>query len=284
MRMPIQTRLIVVTLVLIVVSVSAPALHAEKTDDRQPAVLLDGREKSFLINGYSTSYAWPTMLQDMLDEHTDGRRVYHVLNAVVGGSPVETWIAEPGTRGYERTMKPMIRDFFGQQARLRGDAPEPTIALCQQSLQLTGDQRGPVKSADDSTGIKKGADALEKLARRLRDRGIERVYIAMHIYKKPVEPEVGNERFALKTLLDRGHEFIFEGPDVWSRTIGEFPEAYADDELHPNEHGMKIMAEAWYRTIAGDQAKEQIIKRMHERDYDVQQMMREYIQWRREGS
>jgi len=282
--MPIQTRLIVVTLVLIVVSVSAPALHAEKTDDRQPAVLLDGREKSFLINGYSTSYAWPTMLQDMLDEHTDGRRVYHVLNAVVGGSPVETWIAEPGTRGYERTMKPMIRDFFGQQARLRGDAPEPTIALCQQSLQLTGDQRGPVKSADDSTGIKKGADALEKLARRLRDRGIERVYIAMHIYKKPVEPEVGNERFALKTLLDRGHEFIFEGPDVWSRTIGEFPEAYADDELHPNEHGMKIMAEAWYRTIAGDQAKEQIIKRMHERDYDVQQMMREYIQWRREGS
>ncbi len=51
--------------------------------------LLDGDEKSFVIVGYSTSYAWPAMLQDMLDEHAGGRRIYHVLNAVVGGSPVE---------------------------------------------------------------------------------------------------------------------------------------------------------------------------------------------------
>ena len=29
--------------------------------------MLDGREKSFLIVGYSTSYAWPDMLQSMLD-------------------------------------------------------------------------------------------------------------------------------------------------------------------------------------------------------------------------
>ena len=50
--------------------------------------LLDGQEKSFIIIGYSTSYAWPDMLQEMLDKHSNGSRTYHVLNAVIGGSPV----------------------------------------------------------------------------------------------------------------------------------------------------------------------------------------------------
>lgn len=43
---------------------------------------LDGAEKTLLINGYSTSYAWPAMLQDMLDEHSGGSRVYHVASAL----------------------------------------------------------------------------------------------------------------------------------------------------------------------------------------------------------
>ncbi len=44
--------------------------------------------------------------------------------------------------------------------------------------------------------------------------GLEQVVIAMHIYKKPVEPEVGNERIALARLLKRGHDFISAGPDL----------------------------------------------------------------------
>ena len=250
-------------------------------DATQSPRWLDGREKSFLINGYSTSYAWPNMLQDMLDEHTDNKRIYHVLNSVIGGSPVETWIDEPGSDYFERTVTPMLRDFFGDNPRLRNDAPPPTIALCQQSLQFTFDRRGPVKDIQDVQGIKIGADAIEKLAIRLHDFGIEHVIIGMHIYKKPVEPEVGNERFALKALLQRGHDFIHEGPDTWSLTIGCFPECFDDDELHPNELGMKIMAEAWYRTLAGVDAKQEVIDRMQARAYDVNTMMREYINWRR---
>ena len=30
--------------------------------------VLDGREKSIVVVGYSTSYAWPDILQEMLDE------------------------------------------------------------------------------------------------------------------------------------------------------------------------------------------------------------------------
>jgi len=242
---------------------------------------LDGREKTILVNGYSTSYAWPAMLQDMLDEHAGGRRVYHVANSVIGGAPVETWIAEPGSRDHERTVVAMERDFTGPTPRLLGDAPTPTIAICQQSLQLTGDQRGPVKTEYDMAGAELGADAMEELALLLRDHGIERVYIATHIYKEPVEPEVGNERIALRRLLARGHGFILAGPDVWAPTRDSFPESFEEDRLHPNEMGMKIMAEGWYRTLAGGDAKEAVIERMWARDYDVDQMMRSYLAWRR---
>lgn len=243
--------------------------------------LLDGREKSFVVVGYSTSYAWPDMLQDMLDRHADGHRTYHVLNAVVGGSPVERWIAEPGTETYRSTLGAMVRDYFGPKARLRGDAPEPTIALCQQSLQFTRTRRGPIPSADDAEGIRIGADALEELAVRLHDLGIKRVYFGMHIYKQPVEPEVGNERLALAALLKRGHPFVFAGPDVWTPTHLDHPAAFTDDGIHPNERGMKIMAEQWYRTIAGDDARASVIDALHAKRYDVDAMMRTYIRKRR---
>ena len=175
----------------------------------------------------------------------------------------------------------MVRDYFGSDARLRGTVPEPTIALCQQSLQLTGARLGPVNSVDDAEGIRIGADALEKLATALHRKGIEKVYVAMHIYKQGYEPQVGNERFALKALLQRGHDFVFEGPDVWSMTIAEHPRAFAEDGLHPNARGMKLMAEGWYRTVAGGDARQDIIDRMHDRDYDVEQMMEDYLASRR---
>lgn len=243
--------------------------------------LLDGGEKSFVVVGYSTSYAWPEMLQDMLDEHAGGKRIYHVLNAVVGGSPVEPWIADPGTEEYEATIGAMLRDYFGPDAGLRGDAPEPTIALCQQSLQFTRTRRGPIASADDVEGIRIGASAIEKLAVRLHQHGIERVYLAMHIYKKPVEPEVGNERIALAALLDRKNDFVFEGPDVWTATRREYPNAFTQDGIHPNEQGMKIMAEGWYRSIAGPAARRAIIDSLYARDYDIDTMMRQYVRRRR---
>jgi len=243
--------------------------------------VLDGEPRSFLVVGYSTSYAWPQMLQEMLDRHTGGERVYHVLNAVVGGSPVEYWNALPGTERYERVFGAMVRDFLGDEPRLRGGAPAPTVALCQQSLQFTRTRRGPIARVDDHEGLRIGTDALEKLAFRLRDVGLERVYYGMHIYKEPVEPEVGNERFALAALLERGHPFVFEGPDVWSLTIQEHPEAFEEDGVHPNERGMKLMAEAWYRTLSGKDAKEEVITALHETTYDIDTMMRAYLAWRR---
>lgn len=267
------------------VSAGWAALPEQSVIDRREPVL-DGVAKSFVVVGYSTSFVWPTMLQAMLDQHTGGTRIYHVSNAVIGGSPVGRWIAAPGTDDFEQTYGAMRRDFFGPSANLREDRPQPTVAIVQQSLQRTPTREtrlGPVTSATDEAGIEIGANALEKLAEQLRGDGVERVYIAMHIYKKGYEPEVGNERFALARLLDRGHDFIFAGPDVWSPTIGEHPAAFTDDGLHPNERGAKIMAEGWYRALAGPDARQEIIDALHARAYDLEEITRDYLAWRRTG-
>ncbi len=263
---------------------TASAIETPAASPVAATPLLDGTEKSIVLVGYSTSYAWPVMLQEMLDEHAGGQHIYHLLNAVIGGSPVGRWIAAPDSEDYKATYGVMLEDFFGPDARLRGAAPAPTVAMLQQSLQRTPTPEtrlGPVHTVDDKHGVKIGADALEKLAMQLRADGIGDIYIAMHIYKEGYEPEVGNERFALDALLRRGHDFIFEGPDVWSLSIREHPEAFTEDRLHPNERGGKIMAAAWYRALAGDQAREEIIGAMNARSYDIDAMMNEYLEWRR---
>ena len=260
------------------------AFHPETEiiTSRDVVTLLDGEKKSFVVVGYSTSYAWPDMLQQMLDEHAGGERTYHILNAVVGGAAVELWIGGQGQERKDRTIGAMVRDYVGDDARLRSDAPEPMIALCQQSLQFTRSQRGPIASADDEAGIRIGADAFEALAYSLYELGIDRVYIGTHIYKKPIEPEVGNERLALAELLRRRHPFIFAGPDVWTPTRDSFSRAFAEDGVHPSEHGMKMMAEGWYRAIAGPEVKQEIIDRMYAKQYDIDTMMRAYLDSRRE--
>lgn len=282
---PLSKLAVAGSLVWLLVACADPGSNAPQSTNAPdvPPTVLDGQEKSIVLIGYSTSYAWPDMLQEMLDEHQGGRRV-HILNAVIGGSPVGRWISASDTEDYRATYGLMVRDFFGPDARLRGDAPAPTIAMLQQSLQRTPtpDTRlGPVTSADDAEGIQIGADALETLVDQLRADGLEHVFIAMHIYKEGFEPEVGNERLALDALLRRGRTYIHQGPDVWSSTIREHPGAFTEDRLHPNERGGKILAEAWYRALAGDAARQDIIDAMHVRSYDVNAMMNAYLAWRR---
>lgn len=84
----------------------------------------------------------------------------------------------------------MLQDFCGPDARMRGNAPEPTVAVLQQSLQRT-------------------------------------------------------------------------------------------PTPHPNEPGSKIMAEAWYRALAGDDARQEIVDRLYGTVYDVDRMMDDHLTWRR---
>ena len=214
------------------------------------AAVLDGVEKAFVICGYSTSAQWPDMLQAKLDRLTDGERVYHIRNAWVPGSPVARWI-DIETDRPKRPYTDMLEEFFGESS----PTPQPTVALCQQSLQFL--QRpdgetpmaGPVSGPDDAVGRAFGADAFGALAEMLHLDGCSTVFIAAHIYKKPREPQIGSERHALADLLARDVPYLAAGPDVWEPTEAGYPDLFAEDLLHPNMLGAAVMAQLWFEAL-----------------------------------
>jgi len=204
--------------------------------------IFDGKPRTIVVNGYSTSFKWPAMLQAKLDEFTDGKRILTVKPATKGGTPIAGWMdietGEP-KKPWLDVLKPRIQE---------GD--EPVIVLAQQSLQWCFGQRTEgIRDANDTERIKRGGDILEKYVNLLKEDGAGVVFVAMHIYKHPMEPEIGNERLALAELLKRKIPNVYAGPDVWKPTKARYPEAFAADKLHPNDQGAEIMARKWFETL-----------------------------------
>ena len=75
-----------------------------------------------------------------------------------------------------------------------------------------------IQGPADADGIRAGADAMEKLVRRLRGDGVELVFVTTHIYKYTHEPQVEHEKYALAELLKRDLPYVWPGPDVWKPT------------------------------------------------------------------
>ena len=71
----------------------------------------------------------------------------------------------------------------------------------------------------------------------------------MHIYKKPMDPVIGNERLALTECVSRNIPHVHAGPDVWEPTSKQYPKAFAGDRVHPNSIGAEIMAQKWFETL-----------------------------------
>ena len=124
------------------------------------------------------------------------------------------------------------------------------ILLAQQSLQgVFGNRREGIRDADDQKRIRQGADALEKYVRLLKKDGADLVFVAMHIYKHPMEPQIGNERYALDELMRRNIPGVKRGPDVWTPTKKLYPKAFARDLVHPNALGSELMAQKWFEAL-----------------------------------
>ncbi len=202
-------------------------------------------------------------MQTLLDHHAGKPDVYHVLNAAAGGSPVVMWLK--GHKNYGRTYARMMKNYVSENAEKLEGRPPPTVAFCQQFLQgAFGDRRVGIEGPEDNDRIRLGADTFFRLAEQFREDGMRIVYIAAHIYKKPMEPEIGNERLALRALLDCGHDYIRSGPDVWEPMRDAFPSGFsAVDKVHLCVSGARIMAELWYLAIASTVARDEVIRMMH---------------------
>lgn len=220
------------------------------------------RPQSFVVLGDAQSFVWPTLLQELLDGHAQ-RSLHHVVSAAVPRTGVGAWAS-----GQEPSALRALADELARAGRL-GLAPEPRTALCLISLRGLGDERGPVKSENDMVGAEMGANALERLALELRQRGIERVVFATPIHVAGAGPELGLEHVAIERLLARGHAFVAAGPDLFRATRRYFPDAYEEGGTRLNEFGLKLVAEEWYRWLAGPEAREPVVEALYAEDFDV---------------
>ncbi len=202
----------------------------------------DGTPHTFVVNGYSTSRLWPSILQRKLDKYFDGKRVIEVKSATAGGTPIAKWMnietGEPRNAWLSK-LRPLLKEKSG-----------PTIVLAQQSLQWCfGDRNAGIQDAHDTEHIGQGAAAIKTYADLVLADGADALVIAMHIYKKPMEPEIGNERLALAEYLKSKPDGVFAGPDVWDPTSKVWPQAFREDKVHPNEMGAEIMAHHWFSAL-----------------------------------
>ena len=205
--------------------------------------IFDGKPKVIVVNGYSTSFLWPSLLQRKLDRYTDGRRLLTIKSATRGGTPIAKWInvktGEPLSPWLSR-LRPMLRE----------SEDTPVIVLAQQSLQWAfGERRQGIRESNDQKRIQQGAEALERYVRLLKKDGADLVFVAMHIYKHEMEPEIGNERCALDELMRLNIPGVERGPDVWTPTKRLYPKAFAKDLKHPNAIGAELMAQKWFETL-----------------------------------
>jgi acetyl esterase/lipase len=231
--------------VIVTLSAGRYALSAaySSTQAHRDFKILDDTSKTIIVNGYSTSFRWPQLLQTKLDRYFDGKRLLQVKQATKGGTPIAKWIDV-------NTGEPLQPWLTVLRPRLQEDKGKPVIVLAQQSLQwVFGDRREGIRNAEDKERIQQGADALEKYVKLLKEDGADVVFVAMHIYKHPMEPEIGNERHALDELMRRKIPGVQRGPDVWTPTKQVYPRAFATDGVHPNALGAEVMAQKWFETL-----------------------------------
>ncbi len=236
------------TFVLAVICILAAGGYASAANNRNKPgsdkiKIFDGKPKVIVVNGYSTSFRWPGILQRKLDRHFGGKRVLTVKSATRGGTPIAKWLNV-------KTGEPLRPWLSVLRPKLQESDDTPVILLAQQSLQWVFGSRGEgIRDADNQKRIRQGGDALEKYVRLLKKDGADLVFVAMHIYKRPMEPQIGNERYAMDELMRRNIPGVERGPDVWTPTKELYPEAFARDLVHPNALGAELMAQKWFETL-----------------------------------
>ncbi len=232
------------TLVAIVLCWSTVSRGAE--EDTKHLKIFSGEPRLLIAHGYSTSAHWWAFLQRKIDRHMGGpdKRTVEVQLCNKGGTPIAKWM-DVKTGKPSPAWRQMLTPMIHAEQRKR-----PVVVLCQQSLQWAfADRRAGIRNAGDAVRIRRGADIIGQYGKQILDDGAAAVFVAMHIYKVSMEPEIGNERLALAHLLKRNPKRIFAGPDVWTPTSKQHPLAFDRDKVHPNYIGAEIMSHYWFATL-----------------------------------
>lgn len=243
-----------------------------------PDGILDGEPKTFVVTGYSTSLYpdqqnnWPIILQRMLDEHAGQEDVYYVYNVARGSSPLAIWTDICSTDN--SLIEDVIQEFVDPANHPdihKGTVPEASVMLAQQSLQYVFDCNdrfneieigyGELPGTEDQAKVEQGANAIEYYASQFLGGGIERVYLATHIYGHPeyYQYELYGERFAMEQALN-DVTGLYPGPEVWEVTKALWPDGFTGDQRHPDIEVAHAMALYWYIVLAGNDAKQEVMQ------------------------
>ena len=230
---------------ILLVDVLSPAMARQGRRDKKKIRIFDGKPKVIVVNGYSTSFHWPGILQSKLDRYCSDKRVIEVKYAVKAGTPIAKWINVSTGRPlvpWMTILQPILKEAKVEDKEV--------IVLAPQSLQWVFGPRGVgIRGPADHERVRQGADALEKYVRLLKKDGADLIFISMHIFKHQMEPQIGNERYALDELMRRDIDSVERGPDVWTPTKRLFPKAFSKDQKHPNELGSELIAQKWFETL-----------------------------------
>lgn len=229
------------------------------------AGILDGTEKTFLVTGYSTSFypqggSWPIILQQMLDEHTGGERVYHICSHTVWGTPIADWTDICGTGQH---INDAIAKYVAPGSSIEAGVPKASVMLAQQSVQWAfgncSNKSEEITGPDDEQRIAAGASAIVRYAQPFLDAGVDKVYLATHIYKTSLPLHLQGEYYAMERALDL-LDGLCPGPELYEVTKSLWPAGFDADQVHPGPAVANAMALYWYIVLAGGEARVDVMQ------------------------
>ena len=248
-------------LIGIILSFSVCAQHFNNLyGHKAPSGVLDGTPISFLVTGYSTSHTpadrpWPTILQEMLNMHAGNNTAYFIFKHSVGGTPIAKWTNICGTGSH---IQDAITSYIDPATQIPQGIPVPSIMLAQQSLQWAfgdcDDRYTTIENPADTALINLGVSAIQNYVNSFLDAGMEKVYMATHIYKTGnYTLNLYGERWGLAKAIEETTNLL-PGPELFTVTRQLFPEGFAPDMIHPGPEVATIMAVYWYLAMAGENA------------------------------
>ncbi|MBW8638024.1 hypothetical protein K1W69_12580 [Hoeflea sp. WL0058] len=227
---------------LLLLALTASIVMSAAANAETPRVF-SGKSTLLVVSGYSTSSVWPHILQRKLDRYHDGERIIEVRSAVIASTPIAKLMDV-------RTGRPK-ESWRRIEEAIASGGDRPVVVLAQQSLQWSFGprRRTGIRNSDDKERIRVGSSVLRKYHELLLRTGADQVVLATHVYKKAMEPEIYNERYALDELARENPQAFTAGPDVWTVTRNNYPLAYERDRVHLSSFGAEAVAQEWFEFL-----------------------------------
>jgi len=199
---------------------------------------------TFDIIGHSESIGLAAHLEEVFAAGPADFREFVFHDHALSGEEAADW-ATPGSAGYQ-AIQSILAEADGP------DAP-PHIALILVSNNVTAPIGSPGDAHHDAfvSDVRAVVDLLDDSGS-----GVIMSYVSAHRMKPSNLMAAWYENLAIEDVMSQAgvDEFprIKPGPDLHSPSWCSFPQGYASDHAHPDDDGLRMMAEAWHAILIDD--------------------------------